>query len=110
MDTPQNIGANATLVVFISWILTFAVGKLFKKNGATQLRALLPTIALLTAVAVEVIWTSVQGHDLSWALILKALGEAGTAVIAHSQFREVIKRKFSPETPDPVHEDPPSVS
>lgn len=110
METSQALGANPTLVIFTSWILTFALGKLFKEKGADRLRALLPTVALLTAVAVEVIWSSVQGQDLSWSLILKAVGEAGTAVIAHSQFREFMKGNLAPkpqaETLEAVHEDP----
>lgn len=97
-------GANPSLVVLVSWLLTFAVGKFFSKRGQLKLRALLPSVALLTAVAIEVIFTSLSGQSLSWGIVLKALGEAGTAVIAHSQFREVMKRSAPPVVHEAVHE------
>ena len=87
----QSQAINPSLVVVISWFLTWAIGKFFNAKGQVKLRKMLPSVAVLTALAIEVVYSSLNGHDFSWGLVVKALGEAGGAVIAHSQFRELVK-------------------
>ena len=92
----QSPAINPTLVVIISWFMTWAIGKFFNAKGQARLRKALPSVAVLTALAIEVVYSSLNGHDLSWGLVVKALGEAGGAVIAHSQFRELVKPPAPP--------------
>ena len=88
---PSN--ANPTLVIILTWLLTWLVGKFLSSKGQTKLRGLLPAIAFLMAIGLEVAYSAITSEDvsLSWGVVLRALGEAGTAVIAHSQFREIVK-------------------
>lgn len=88
----QSTTANPTLVILLTWFLTWLVGKFFTSKQS-KMRSALPAVAFLLAFGLEIGYHAINsaGSSLSWALVGRALGEAGAAVIAHSQFREVVK-------------------
>lgn len=87
---PVQVDETDPLVFLLAWGLTYAAGRLCK--GRTQkLRRALPAIAVMLAVVLRVLWAIWSNEGLSLATFLRAMGAAGTAVLCHSQLREILK-------------------
>lgn len=89
--TPLNFDAADPAVALLAWALTFAVGRWCPKGVRVQVRKVLPLVAVLLACAVSAGVAAVQGEPLTVAVLLRGLGAAGAAVLAHSQLREALK-------------------
>lgn len=79
------------VVAMIAWALTFAVSKMPKIGESKNLRSALPLVAVLIAVGARTAMDSLSGVAFSWATIGHAIAAGGLAVLAHSQFSELMK-------------------
>ena len=90
-----DVDATDPLVVAITWVLTQVAAKFLTAGKWERYRAALPTIALFIAVGARAALDALSGEALTGESLLRALGAAGVAVLAHSQGREVVKARGS---------------
>lgn len=93
---PTAVDATDPAVMLLAWLLTALVKRAepwLEKLGLAPafLRASLPAIAVLMAVAIRASIVAVQGEPFSWDVLLRALAAGAMAVMVHSQVREVKK-------------------
>lgn len=74
-----------------AWLLTALLRHLAPISWARWLRPLTPLLAILLATFIRSTIAAVSGEELTWELMLRSLAAGATAVVAHSQFRELIK-------------------
>lgn len=113
MDPATLVDPSDPLVVIITWLLTLLAGKLINLAERPKLRTALPLVLLLVAVASRAAFTASEGVDaFSWDVVLRGLAAAGTAILAHSQLREVLKLLAAPPAEPPAEDagKPPSSS
>lgn len=78
------------IAVINVWVLTWLIRRLAPKH-ATWTRKLTPIIAVLVAVFLRAGCAVFCGEPFSWDVVLRALAAGATAVLAHSQLRELVK-------------------
>ncbi len=74
-----------------AWLLTALLRHLAPEAWGRWLRPLTPILAVLLAVFVRTVFSAVSGEPLTVELLLRALAAGAIAVVAHSQFRELVK-------------------
>ena len=86
------------VAVLLAWALTMLLGHFIKLADRPKLRTALPIVAVLIAVAVRAGIEAGQGADaLTGEVLLRGMLAGATAVLAHSQFRAVLKVALKPK-------------
>ena len=78
-------------MVVLTWALTYAAGRWLPWLQAH--RALLPTVAVLLAVAARAALDATSGQPITVETVARGLAAGATAVLAHSQVRELVKAR-----------------
>jgi hypothetical protein len=92
LTSSLGVTAGDPVVALITWALTYAVGRWCPARFKVQVRAILPAIAVLLAVAISAGAAQAQHQPLTIDVVLRGVGAAGAAVLGHSQLRELLKR------------------
>ena len=92
IDPVANPDVDATdpLVVMFAWLLTFLAGRL---PWLRERRHLLPTVAVVAAVALRAALDATMGEPLTGATIARGFAAGATAVLADVQRRQLDKAK-----------------
>lgn len=78
------------LAAINAWLLTALIRR-FAPAEWSWLRPLTPILAVLMAVFIRAAFAAVTGEEVTWDTLLRALAAGSAAVLAHSQFRELVK-------------------
>lgn len=93
IETRPTIDETDPIVAAMAWAITSVVSGFLPKDKHADLRRALPTIALISAIGVRAAIDALDGEPVNGETVLRALGAAGVAVLAHSQAREVSKAR-----------------
>jgi hypothetical protein len=89
-----EVDGTDPLVVVIAWALTYAAGRW--APWLQSQRRLLPTLSVLLAVAARAALDATTGEPLTMDTLARGLAAGATAVLAHSQVRELQKAAEEP--------------
>lgn len=94
--TPElTMDAADPLVIVLTWVLTWAVGRWMP--GLKNHRKVLPTVAVLIAVFIRAVMESTQGEPLTTQTILHGLSAGAITVMGHAQVRQFTKSRDTTE-------------
>lgn len=89
-DVVLGLNESDPLVAALTWLLLLCARHM-AGDHATRFRLTIPTVAVLLAVALRAGIAAAQGDPVTAETVLRAVIAAAGAVLAHSQFRELVK-------------------
>lgn len=86
----KALDSTDPLVVLLTWSLVYLV-RHFASDKFAKVRHILPTLAVLIAVALRAGVEAMAGMEVTWATVTHGIAAGGVAVLFHAQGREIGK-------------------